>query len=66
MATNANFKFPGYLKRMLSSTINDAERTAFKKCMISAVSEAERMKTRKFSDPASGQKPNRKETNSGE
>lgn len=54
MATNSNFKFPGEYKRWLASTPPEM-RSITKKLLIEAYASYDRVKNRKFSDPASSQ-----------
>jgi len=57
--TNATFKFGKMNKIKLGNIQDPIERSIFKKCMIDAVHSYMSNKNRKFSDPASAQKPNR-------
>lgn len=57
--TNASFKFGKMNKIKLGNIQDPVARSIFKKCMIDAVSTQLSNKGRKFSDPATSQKPNR-------
>ena len=60
--TNSSFKMPKQVKQLLSSVYSMKNRSTVKRLFIDALVTYERNKNRKFSDPATGQKPNKKET----
>ena len=57
--TNATFKFGKMNKIKLGNIIDPVERNIFKRAMIDAQATYVANKSRKFSDPATAQKPNR-------
>lgn len=57
--TNSTFKFGKMNKIKLANILDPVARNIFKKAMIDAVSTYTANKGRKFSDPATSQKPNR-------
>ena len=57
--TNSSFKFGKMNKIKLGNIQDPVARSIFKKCMIDAVNSQVINKSRKFSDPATAQKPNR-------
>jgi hypothetical protein len=57
--TNSSFKFGKMNKIKLGNIQDPIARNIFKKCMIDAVNTCMANKSRKFSDPAVAQKPNR-------
>jgi hypothetical protein len=57
--TNASFSLSKSTKRIMASIIDPAQRRLYKDAMINAESSFISSKSRKFSDPATSQKPNR-------
>ena len=41
--TNENFKLPKFVKRRMATIVNDAERTSYKRSMIQAFIEGDRV-----------------------
>lgn len=59
MATNAQFKLPRSVKRIASTILDPHQRRIFLNAMIDAELSEISARSRKFSDPAVSQKPNR-------
>jgi len=57
--TNSTFKFGKMNKIKLGNILDPVARNVFKRAMIDAQATFVASKNRKFSDPASAQKPNR-------
>jgi hypothetical protein len=57
--TNSSFNLSKPVKYKLAGILDKAERNIFKKMMIDAEATYTASKNRKFSDPASAQKPSR-------
>ena len=57
--TNSTFKFSKMNKLFLSTILDPVARRIFKEAMIDAQATYVASKNRKFSDPATAQKPNR-------